>query len=163
MFALVGPAGFIGAVTAVTCVSGPMLVISQPPDDVEDVAAFVVADKPSGSPEDLSDDDTSDPDHMEVLQELWSSGCMSDLFTALKGVQVALRLQLASTHPALASAIANLGVVASTKVDLEGVYLVCDRLPGVFTLADEADRLNLERRRLMSVDGFSVLPTSLAK
>ena len=137
------------------------------------MAAFVVADKPS--PEDLSDDDTSDPDHMEVLQELWSSGCMSDLFTVLKGVQVALRLQLASTgtHPALASAIANLEAVASTKVDLEGVYVVCDRVPGVFdrrwgsgaasALADEADRLNLERRRLMCVDGFSVLPASLAK
>jgi hypothetical protein len=145
-----------------------MLVISQPPDDVEDVAAFVVADKPS--PEDLSDDDTSDPDRMEVLQELWSSGCMSDLFTALKGVQVAL--QLASTHPTLAGAIANLGAVTQiASVDLEGVCLVCRRLPGLLNrrwgagaasaLADEADHLNLERRRLLCVDGFSILPTSL--
>jgi hypothetical protein len=64
-------------------------------------------------------------------------------------------------------------VVASTKVALEGVYLVCDRLPRVFdrrwgpgaasALADEADRLNLERRRLLCVDGFSVLPASLTK
>jgi hypothetical protein len=79
---------------------------------------------------------------------------MSDLFTALRGVQVAL--QLASIHPALAGAIANLGT-ASATADLQEVYLVCRRLPGVLNrrwgagaasaLADEADRLHVERGR----------------
>jgi hypothetical protein len=47
------------------------------------VAVFVTDDVPTPD-EDVSDDDASEPDRKEVLQELWSDGCMSDLFTALK-------------------------------------------------------------------------------
>ncbi len=122
------------------------------------MADFVTCGVPSPD-EDVSDDDASEPYRKEVLQELWSSGCMSDLFTALKGVQLCLRLF--STHPDLAGAIANLGAVIVSSVDLEGVYLVCDRLPGVLdrrwgvgaegALADEADRLHVERTHVSYV------------
>jgi hypothetical protein len=136
------------------------------PADTADLAAFV-----SVNDEATSDEGECEPGHEDIERELWSSVCMSEFLTALKGVQVAL--QLASTQRDLDGAITNLEAVASTKVDLEGVYLVCDGLPGVFdrrwgpgaasALVDEADRVNLERRRLLCVDGFSILPASLAR
>ncbi len=124
-------------------------MIPQPPANVEEIAGFVASNNPEHAEGDC------EPGREDVERELWSSVCMSEFFTALKGVQVAL--QLASTQRDLGGAIANLGAVASTKVDLQGVYLVCDRLPGVLdrrwgpgaasALADEADRLHVERGR----------------
>jgi hypothetical protein len=84
---------------------------------------------------------------------------MANYMFSMFSVQVAL--QLASTHPTLAGAIANLGTSSATA-NLQEVYLVCRRLPGVLNrrwgagaasaLADEADRLYVERRRLLCVD-----------
>jgi hypothetical protein len=71
-------------------------------------------------------------------------------------MQVTLHLASTGTgtHPALAGAIAS----ASATADLQEVYLVCRRLPCVLdrrwgagaasALANEADRLYVERRRV---------------
>jgi hypothetical protein len=135
------------------CCVLPSFVIPQPPANAAEIAGFVASNNPEHA------QGGCEPGREDVERELWSSVCMSEFFTALKGVQVAL--QLASTQGALDGAVASLGAVASTKVDLEGVDLVCDRLPGVLdrrwgpgaasALADEADRLYTERRRVSYV------------
>lgn len=124
-------------------------------EDIEDVAAFVASNVPSFE-KDASDDDASDPDRREVLQELWNDGCMADLYLALKGVEVCLRLF--AEHPDRPGAIANLGPVAATEEDLQGVFLVCAQAPRVMdrrwgagaadAFADQADCLHSERHRV---------------
>jgi hypothetical protein len=127
-------------------------------EDIEDVAAFVTSSAPSFEKDasDASDDDASDPDRREVLQELWSSNCRCDLFTALKGVDVCLRLF--AEHLDRPGAVANLGPVAASEDELQGVFLVFEQAPRVMdrrwgagaadAFADEADRLYITRHRV---------------
>ena len=129
------------------------------PEDLADLAAFVALNNPAHD-HDAEDGDTdsesdTDPARQEVLKALWSSNCMSDLFTALQGLQTILQLEATYPTSDLPTAIAGLPEV-DTSTTLRGVYSVCDHLPGVLdrrwgpgaadAFVHAADRLYAERR-----------------
>ncbi len=55
---------------------------------------------------------------------------MSDLFTALKGMQMVFQLALTFPAPDVSAVIAGLAAVDTSRT-LAGMYSICDHLPGV--------------------------------